>query len=115
MPHKPLKPCRYPGCPNLTDGTYCDKHKAQMVKEYNSFERSPNHNKKYGCEWKRIRDRYVKKHPLCERCLKEGSHPLKKYTILYQSTEVVPMQKAASCLFVNRVTIRFISSLVIGT
>ena len=26
MPFKPLKPCSYPGCPNLTSGTYCDKH-----------------------------------------------------------------------------------------
>jgi 5-methylcytosine-specific restriction protein A len=72
MPHKPLKPCKYPGCPNLTDGTYCEKHKAEAAKEYNTYERAPNHNKKYGREWKRIRDKYVKKHPLCERCLKEG-------------------------------------------
>ena len=27
MPHKPLKPCRYAGCPNLTDGYFCPIHK----------------------------------------------------------------------------------------
>ena len=27
MPRKPLKPCSYPGCPNLTAGQYCEKHR----------------------------------------------------------------------------------------
>ncbi len=26
--------------------------------------------RRYGREWKRIRDRYIKAHPLCEECLK---------------------------------------------
>ena len=60
IPHKPLKTCRYPGCPNLTVGTYCEKHEAEVVKEYNAYERAPNHNKKYGREWQRIRNKYVK-------------------------------------------------------
>ena len=50
MPYKNLKPCKYPGCPNLTNGTYCEKHKAQAAKEYNAYERAPNHNRKYGRE-----------------------------------------------------------------
>ena len=67
MPNKPKKPCKFPGCPNLTSETYCEKHKAQARQQYNEYERASNHNKKYGREWKRIRDRYVKAHPLCER------------------------------------------------
>ena len=27
MPKKALKPCKHPGCPKLTEGAYCDKHK----------------------------------------------------------------------------------------
>lgn len=27
---------------------------------------------KYGREWKRLRDKYVKYHPYCERCLANG-------------------------------------------
>ena len=30
--------------------------------------REHNHSKKYGREWKRLRDKYIKQHPLCERC-----------------------------------------------
>lgn len=72
MPHKPKKPCAYPNCPNLTDGTYCEKHRKQAQEQYDKYQRSPDHTKKYGTEWKRIRARYVRKHPLCERCLAEG-------------------------------------------
>ena len=42
------------------------------AKRYNKYERSPDSNRIYGSAWKRIRDRYVKMHPLCELCLKEG-------------------------------------------
>ena len=71
MPRKPLKPCRYPGCPKLTSGLYCEDHQGIMDRNYNQYTRSANHNKKYGRAWKRIRDRYIKEHPLCELCLKE--------------------------------------------
>lgn len=40
MPHKPKKPCAYPGCPNLTDETYCEVHKNMVAKQYNKFQRS---------------------------------------------------------------------------
>ena len=88
MPHKPMKPCGYPGCPNLTNGLYCDKHQKLVNDNYNRFERSEDHNKKYGREWKRIRERYVRKHPLCERCLKEG--------------RVTPVEEVHHILPVNR-------------
>lgn len=88
MPHKPLKPCKYPGCPNLTEGSYCEEHKGLVAKEYNRFFRSSDHNKKYGRAWKRIRDRYAKEHPLCERCLKEG--------------RITPMDEVHHILPVNR-------------
>lgn len=41
-------------------------------KQYNKYERSPDINKKYGRAWKRIRDRHIAQHPLCEQCLNEG-------------------------------------------
>ena len=72
MPYKPKKPCKWPGCPRLTDGLYCSEHKALADKNYNQYIRSPEHNKKYGPQWRKIRNRYAKKHPLCECCLKEG-------------------------------------------
>lgn len=34
MPHKPKRPCRYPGCPNLCDtGTYCEEHRKEWSPE----------------------------------------------------------------------------------
>ena len=47
MPHKPLKPCKYPGCPNITEGSYCKEHNGLVAKEYNRYYRLSN-NKKYG-------------------------------------------------------------------
>lgn len=72
MPRRPQRPCSYPGCPNLCDGQYCDKHKTEARRKYDKYERPADINKKYGRAWKRIRDRYVKEHPLCEMCLKDG-------------------------------------------
>lgn len=34
MPKKPKRPCSYPGCPNLTDGQYCEEHEAIAQKRY---------------------------------------------------------------------------------
>lgn len=72
MPTKPKKPCSFPGCPNLCDGQYCEVHRAPAKKQYDKYRRSPDINKKYGRAWKRIRDRYIASHPLCEKCLTEG-------------------------------------------
>lgn len=72
MPHKPLTPCRYPGCPKLVPGRYCEEHQKLVDKQYERYERDPAEKKRYGRAWKRIRDRYIAAHPLCEECLKHG-------------------------------------------
>ncbi len=73
MPQKPLKPCAYPGCPELIrEGRYCPKHKTIAGREYNSTVRRPDHSKVYGYRWQQIRDQYLSKHPLCERCQAAG-------------------------------------------
>ena len=72
MPRKPKRPCSYPGCPNLTDGRYCPVHEKQENARYEKYDRSPETKRRYGRAWKRIRDRYVPQHPLCEVCLERG-------------------------------------------
>lgn len=72
MPTKPKRPCSYPGCPKLTDGQYCENHVAVARRQYNKYQRDPDINKKYGRAWKRIRDRHISQHPLCEECEKQG-------------------------------------------
>ena len=72
MPRKPKQPCAYPGCPNLSDGRYCEEHRKLVEKNYEQYSRDPEVHKKYGRAWKRIRDSYVKTHPFCERCFEQG-------------------------------------------
>ncbi|GFH40249.1 HNH endonuclease [Lactococcus insecticola] len=72
MPRSPRKPCKFQGCPNLTDGDYCEEHKDKARKRYEKYERDPATSKRYGRAWRKIRARYVAEHPLCEMCLEEG-------------------------------------------
>ena len=72
MPMKPKRPCRYPGCPKLTDGLYCEEHAKVMQQHYEKFTRGYSSGKRYGRAWKRIRDSYVKTHPFCEQCFEKG-------------------------------------------
>ena len=64
MPRKPKRPCQYPGCPELTDEQYCEKHKDIARQNYEKYQRRPDVHKKYGRAWKRIRDSYAAAHPL---------------------------------------------------
>ena len=91
MPSRPKRPCSYPGCPNLTDGQYCEAHRKTARRQYDKYERSPNVNKKYGRAWKRIRDRYVAEHPLCERCKAEG-----RLTPVEEVHHILPVSKGGT-------------------
>ena len=72
VPTKPKRSCRYPGCPDLSNGLYCEKHKKLTDAQYNKYQRDPETRKRYGGEWRKIRGRYIKAHPLCEECLTQG-------------------------------------------
>ena len=74
MPRKPKHPCAYPGCPELVEhGTrFCPEHQARVNKDYERYGRDPAAKKRYGHNWRKVRERYIRKHPLCEICLAEG-------------------------------------------
>ncbi len=73
IPYKPKRACAYTGCSRLAEsGKYCIEHQKERNKQYNKFERDPESNKRYGRAWKRIRDRYINLHPLCEECKRNG-------------------------------------------
>jgi 5-methylcytosine-specific restriction protein A len=91
MPRKPKRPCSYPGCPRLTDGRYCDEHQKLTDKQYNKYQRNPEHRKRYGRAWKRIRDRYIKAHPLCEECYKGN-----KFTPAEEVHHIIPLSKGGT-------------------
>ncbi len=84
MPWKPRRPCSHPGCPELVDGRFCETHAKQETRRYEKYDRDPAKRKRYGRRWKRIRDRYIAAHPLCEQCEKldritpaQEVHPIK--------------------------------------
>lgn len=72
MPKQPKSPCRWNGCPRLTEERYCEKHKKQSDKQYNKYHRDPKTYKRYSNRWKQIRQLYIKEHPVCEICEKKG-------------------------------------------
>ena len=76
MPRKPKRPCRYPGCPNLTDNKsgWCDAHEKKMQQHYEHFARGYDHRARYGGSWPKVRARYLHAHPLCERCAAAGRY-----------------------------------------
>lgn len=69
MPRAPKRPCRYPGCPNLCDsGVYCREHAALSSDRLrgNAAERG------YDSRWRAARKRFLRKHPLCVECMRQG-------------------------------------------
>ena len=69
MPVKSKRPCRHPGCPNLTDGTYCEEHKHLY-----EYKRPSAYRRGYGSKWQRLSKVYLRKHPLCVKCLAQGRY-----------------------------------------
>ena len=73
MPMKPKRPCGYPGCPNLTDGRYCEEHKKLTDSQYNRYGRDDFSKGFYKTpEWRKARKLQLARQPLCEECLKAG-------------------------------------------
>lgn len=91
MPRKPKRPCSYPGCPALTDGRYCEPHQKLIDQQYEKYDRDPATRKSYGRTWKRIRDRYIAAHPLCEQCGKTG-----KLTPAEEVHHIKPLSKGGT-------------------
>ena len=71
-PHKPKRPCSYPGCPKLTDGRFCEEHTKQENQRYERYRRDPETKKRYGGNWIKIRTAFLAAHPLCEVCQQHG-------------------------------------------
>ena len=91
MPKKPKSPCRFSGCPELTENTYCNKHSKEVTKRYNKYQRDPNTYKRYSNRWRRIRQPYIKEHPVCELC--ERKNILKPVEEVHH---IVPLSKGGT-------------------
>lgn len=71
MPRRPKTPCRHPGCPELIPygQKYCETHKKLHPEETRSAGK-----RGYGSRWQKFSRNYLKEHPLCVRCQKEGKY-----------------------------------------
>lgn len=72
VPRKPKRPCSHPGCPELTDQRFCLEHAKAEDERYRKRQRDPKINRRYDHRWRKMRNAYVAKHPLCEDCLEQG-------------------------------------------
>lgn len=68
MPRKAKRPCRHPGCPEITEGNYCEKHKSMHPDRPSASRRG------YSSKWRRVRAAYLRKHPMCVKCMAEGRY-----------------------------------------
>ena len=87
MPKKPKRPCRFRGCPCLTDSSsgYCPEHEKIQLCNYERA-RAQIHNQRYGYRWRKLRTRFLNAHPLCEQCKANG-----RYTAATEVHHVIPL------------------------
>lgn len=71
MPALAKRPCGKPGCRELTQGAYCAAHKKQRTQQQDE-ERGSAHERGYDSRWRKARDTYLKRYPLCLHCMSEG-------------------------------------------
>lgn len=80
MPKAAKKPCRFPGCGKLVEYNerYCAAHKhhessqrAETNRKYDD-NRPERHQFYRSVQWRKARNYYLARHPLCELCLKEN-------------------------------------------
>ncbi len=72
MPYSSPKPCKYPGCPNLTRSGYCEEHQNQAATRSGVSRRNPDRQRLYGRRWGKRRAAHLASHPWCEDCLEKG-------------------------------------------
>lgn len=73
MPVAAPKPCIHPGCGKLVrDGTNrCEAHRREVRVEFDRS-RGTSAERGYGYQWQKAREGFLRKHPLCVMCQREG-------------------------------------------
>ena len=70
----PRRPCRSPNCGILGTTPYCAAHtikKEEIIRDKDRF-RGTAASRGYDGRWAKARNIYIKEHPLCVMCEKEG-------------------------------------------
>lgn len=72
MPMKAKRPCKHPGCPNLCDSGYCEKHRPKRYDPMYEKRRGSAASRGYDRKWRDASKAYLRQHPLCVQCKKDG-------------------------------------------
>ena len=71
MPQRPKRPCRKPGCPELTNTGYCTNH--SDTKPAYDLHRGSAHSRGYDADWRRVRLLALQRdYGLCLHCQAAG-------------------------------------------
>lgn len=71
MPKSAPRPCRSPGCPNVTNELYCNDHEDLAPKR--PWEKRPSAAMRgYGHGWRKLRRMVLRREPLCRECAQHG-------------------------------------------
>lgn len=74
MASKPLRPCRHPGCPEVTREGWCAKHKPKI--KYGKYQRKASaeyHGWYLLAIWRKVlRPAQLLREPWCRECAKHG-------------------------------------------
>lgn len=84
-----LQLSRLPGV--SVEPRYCVAHQKLIEARYNRYQRDPATGKRYSGEWRKIRGRYIKAHPLCEMCKKGG-----KLAPAEEVHHIIPLSKGGT-------------------
>lgn len=71
MPARPKRPCNHPGCRRLTTERFCEEHMREY-RQRQDRERGTAHERGYDAKWRRARAAFLREHPLCRECEREG-------------------------------------------
>lgn len=72
MVRRAKTPCRHPGCFALVDEPgYCEKHRRAVRQEVDA-RRGSSTSRGYGYRWQQYRASFLRRHPLCVHCEREG-------------------------------------------
>lgn len=77
MPNNLSRPCKYPGCPNLTNHKigYCAEH-LKKYRQDQDRNRKTSTARGYNRRWMIIKTMYLREHPFCVKCQAEGKMEL---------------------------------------
>jgi 5-methylcytosine-specific restriction protein A len=65
MPIAALKPCRHPGCGQLVESGYCERHR-KTQRPRDDQQRGSSTERGYDYRWQKARDQFLREHPLCQ-------------------------------------------------